>query len=468
MSNDFRAKLLIEDHPLIVLPQLAVALGINHAIVLQQIHYLIKAGHDSRNEYVHKDGKWWVYNTYANWKACYFPWLSESTIKNVMLDLETWGILETRQSVKHPSDRTKWYTIRYDGLDTMRQKLSDGTWDKNCPINGQRLSHDLSKTPYLEETPIAPQSVAEETPNMVVIPTNGSLTTHNNLLTTLPRASLIRLSERAAMNVLTPEESVYWEKYGEQIDTIIGAEIQDRTQPLAFPSTPNERNDMRDIVDPLMVSQPISEHPDNFDWNDLCSAIDAGKSQSSVSYKSSQPENCPLPGTCEKGATCTPETCVMPDVPKPTSPIVADLKSTQMDISEFVRDVAAPKSKAKGKRNILDWPTQVAQLKPEIVAIMDVLSDCYFHTSTLALETSARGRVLRVAKTLATDNRDAESVRWFFEAWLPRQGWGVSSLEVSIKWLGRALQQRIPKQNQSDTVFHSQVDETEFPPMPLD
>ncbi|WP_373278108.1 MULTISPECIES: hypothetical protein [Geobacillus] len=52
MSN-----LLFDDQPLVILPQLALAIGLNESIVVQQLHYWLK-----KSENVH-DGYKWVYNT---------------------------------------------------------------------------------------------------------------------------------------------------------------------------------------------------------------------------------------------------------------------------------------------------------------------------------------------------------------------------------------------------------------------
>ena len=49
---------LIDDYPILVLPKLAEKIGLNEAIILQQIHYWLK---ESKHFY---DNKIWVYNSY--------------------------------------------------------------------------------------------------------------------------------------------------------------------------------------------------------------------------------------------------------------------------------------------------------------------------------------------------------------------------------------------------------------------
>jgi hypothetical protein len=140
----------MDEPPLLVYPTLAVALGINTAIVFQQLHFLLNGQKTAKNHYNFIDERWWVYNSYPEWRAQYFPWLSVSTLKGIFLDLENDALVISRQGVKRPSDRRKWYTIDYEAWDkkclTIGQKVSDGASDKKCPIIGQKMSNDSSET----------------------------------------------------------------------------------------------------------------------------------------------------------------------------------------------------------------------------------------------------------------------------------------------------------------------------------
>lgn len=99
--------LLIGEPPLQALPTLARAIGLNAAIVLQQLHYRIQRSRHQR------DARPWVYNTYENWQA-EFPWWSISTLKRIFQDLEASGLVQSANYNKSALDRTKWYTINYE------------------------------------------------------------------------------------------------------------------------------------------------------------------------------------------------------------------------------------------------------------------------------------------------------------------------------------------------------------------
>lgn len=101
------SNLLINERPLIVLPSLAREIGLNEAIVLQQIHFWLN------KKVNYEDGEYWVYNTYEDW-ANQFPFWSQSTVRRILNKLEKDGLLKSANYNKLKVDRTKWYTINYE------------------------------------------------------------------------------------------------------------------------------------------------------------------------------------------------------------------------------------------------------------------------------------------------------------------------------------------------------------------
>lgn len=91
------------------MPSLASKIGLNQAIVVQQLHYwLLK----SRNEV---DGRKWVYNTYEEWHE-QFPFWSLRTIKGIFAKLQEQGIVLRRELNESNWDRTSWWSIDYEKL----------------------------------------------------------------------------------------------------------------------------------------------------------------------------------------------------------------------------------------------------------------------------------------------------------------------------------------------------------------
>lgn len=162
MNEKRRASLLLDEPPILVYPTLAKALGINKAVIMQQIHFLLNAARTANHHYNFVDGRWWVYNSYAEWVDRYFPWLSPGGLKRMLLELEKEHYLLSRQSVKVKSDRRKWYTIHYDVWEqfvlTIGAKCSDEPSAQNVPMVGAKCSDDSSETP--SETPKTPEGIS--------------------------------------------------------------------------------------------------------------------------------------------------------------------------------------------------------------------------------------------------------------------------------------------------------------------
>jgi hypothetical protein len=109
------SNLLISEPPLQVLPSLAKAIGLNEAIVVQQLHYWLinpKAG-------VERNGIKWIYNTYEEWQEQNFPFWSTKTIQRVFTSLENAGYVIAEQLDADKWERRKFYTLDYDKLSSL-------------------------------------------------------------------------------------------------------------------------------------------------------------------------------------------------------------------------------------------------------------------------------------------------------------------------------------------------------------
>jgi hypothetical protein len=133
-----KSHLLINEPPLQVLPSLAQAIGLNEAIITQQLHYWLEnkavAGE------VDENGVKWIYNTYEEWREN-FPFWSVPTIKRAFLRLEEIGIVVSEQLKAKKRDMRKYYRIDYDKLCTLHEiKLIQSDDGKLTPSNRSHLS----------------------------------------------------------------------------------------------------------------------------------------------------------------------------------------------------------------------------------------------------------------------------------------------------------------------------------------
>lgn len=111
------SSLLIPESPLTVLPGLAVRIGLNEAIFLQQVQYWISREAGFLDEY----GRRWIYNTVKQWRD-QFPFWSESTIKRTIRSLEEQNVLISTM-IGNQFNKTKAYTIDYDRIEELSENI---------------------------------------------------------------------------------------------------------------------------------------------------------------------------------------------------------------------------------------------------------------------------------------------------------------------------------------------------------
>ncbi len=117
--------LLINEQPLQTLPSLACMVGINGAIILQQIHWWSRY---SEHKY---DNETWIYNTYKQWSE-QFKWLSDRAVQQTILGLEKSGRLISKQ---FPSKgNMKWYRVNYERLAKDCENLNSAEFNTECLI----------------------------------------------------------------------------------------------------------------------------------------------------------------------------------------------------------------------------------------------------------------------------------------------------------------------------------------------
>lgn len=152
------SRLLINEAPMQVLPSLAVAVGLNEALFLQQLHYwLHQSGHV-------RDGRRWVYNSLDAWHK-QFPFWSLSTLRRTIDNLISRGLLLTGNYNTSKIDRTKWYTIDYAVLDALPTSEWAGPFaetDEPSVQSEQTICSERANDPSIMSEPI-PETTTEIT-----------------------------------------------------------------------------------------------------------------------------------------------------------------------------------------------------------------------------------------------------------------------------------------------------------------
>lgn len=120
--------ILYTTKPIVLNVALAEAVGLNEAIVLQQLHYWLT---DTRSGVEH-DGRRWVFNTLDSWQE-QFPFWSTDTIKRAFTSLRKAGLIIVEQLAKHRHDRTNYYSIRYEHDALVDECKLPSSSEAECP-----------------------------------------------------------------------------------------------------------------------------------------------------------------------------------------------------------------------------------------------------------------------------------------------------------------------------------------------
>ncbi|MCA1029682.1 DnaD domain protein [Bacillus timonensis] len=141
--------LLLQEHPLVVIPSLATTFGLNESIVLQQIHYWLDK---SKHEH---DGHKWIYNSYEEWQL-QFPFWSVSTIRRTITKLEKLGLIVTGNFNRNKIDQTKWYRLNYEMFEQLigavppppdqNEQTNEANWQDEMSNVNKPIPESTSKT----------------------------------------------------------------------------------------------------------------------------------------------------------------------------------------------------------------------------------------------------------------------------------------------------------------------------------
>ncbi len=113
---------------LLVNRRLAALIGLNEAIVLQQIHYWLQR---KRAGGVEHDGRRWVFNTLESWRE-QFPFWSKDTVKRALAALKKSGLLLVKKLAEASRDQTNYYSIDYQQIALLEASNLPSSMGANC------------------------------------------------------------------------------------------------------------------------------------------------------------------------------------------------------------------------------------------------------------------------------------------------------------------------------------------------
>ncbi len=198
---------LFDEFPILVDRVLAQKIGLNEAIVIQQLHYWIMQNkRQNKNFY---DGRYWTFNSFENWHKDTFYFWSEKTVKRIFKKLEIENMIYVGNYNKKGYDRTKWYSINYEIL---ALKCCNYSLGQNDPMHRDNLTRpipDTTKRLNTENTNISTtQSSAVVDTNVELIQNKTHLKLSNNMKKIVSSWEKDRLSK--AIELFSSKDGKYF------------------------------------------------------------------------------------------------------------------------------------------------------------------------------------------------------------------------------------------------------------------
>lgn len=117
------SNLLINEHPLMFCPTLAIELkSIPAAVFMQQLHFWLGV---SQHEF---NGKKWVYNNTDQCVEMVRGTISKRTIERIISDLKNRDLIVVERLHSNKWNKTNFFTINYEELEKISNKYSSNTY----------------------------------------------------------------------------------------------------------------------------------------------------------------------------------------------------------------------------------------------------------------------------------------------------------------------------------------------------
>lgn len=148
--------MLFNKHPLVVDKELAAKIGLNEAMILQQVHYWMEINKKNKRNY--HEGRQWTYNTIDEWTE-EFPFWSKQTVKRTFKNLRDLGFIIVDNFNAYKFDKTLWYTIDYDKLNESIGSNSPKEDIQNEPMDENELNPTIPEITSENSPEISNQSI---------------------------------------------------------------------------------------------------------------------------------------------------------------------------------------------------------------------------------------------------------------------------------------------------------------------
>lgn len=131
---------------------LACCFGVVEALLISQVQYWIDIKVSDSDHYKESfcDDHCWVYNPYNKWQE-QLPCYSEMTIRRAFKHLESLGVILVGKYNKIAYDKTKWYSINYDKLESLVDEYRASVQIEQTICSDRSLRCDQEEQTYTKD-----------------------------------------------------------------------------------------------------------------------------------------------------------------------------------------------------------------------------------------------------------------------------------------------------------------------------
>ncbi|MBD2302800.1 hypothetical protein [Nostoc sp. FACHB-190] len=120
------SKLITPESPLLVPPLLAAEIGLEEAVILQQIHYFCQI-----SKHIKADGRRWFWKTLQDWGQT-LPFLKISTIRRAIANLRNFELIDVCRHSQKTWYQANWFTVNLEKVEAL--------WNQICQKQQIELS----------------------------------------------------------------------------------------------------------------------------------------------------------------------------------------------------------------------------------------------------------------------------------------------------------------------------------------
>ncbi|MBD2615665.1 hypothetical protein H6G94_31190, partial [Nostoc punctiforme FACHB-252] len=114
------SKLITPESPLLVPPLLAAEIGLEEAVILQQIHYYCQI-----SKHIKRDGRHWFWKTLKDWGET-LPFLKPSTIRRAIANLkDKFKLIDVCRHSEKTWYQANWFTVNIENVQALWNRICE-------------------------------------------------------------------------------------------------------------------------------------------------------------------------------------------------------------------------------------------------------------------------------------------------------------------------------------------------------